>query len=139
MKRIFYVLAFVLLCSPLVSCSLDDNGSNFEYVALKVVSAEVPDSFELGQTYEIMVKYLKPNSCTFFEGFDIHKHELTTREVYPIGTEITDLDDCQELVEEVEESFDFIVLYEDDYTFQFWTGKDADGVDQYIEIDVPVN
>lgn len=138
MKRILYVATLICVILSFNACSLDD-GSNIKYVPLTVVSAEVPDSFELGQVYEITVTYLNPNSCTFFEGFDIHKHELTTREVYPIGAEIIDDHECQEIATEVERTFDFEVIYDQDYLFQFWTGQDSNGVDQYIEIPVPVN
>lgn len=138
MKRILYVATLVCVLLGLNACSLDD-GSNIKYVPLTVVSAEVPDSFELGQVYEIKVTYLNPNNCTFFEGFDIHKHELTTREVYPIGAEIIDDHECQEIATEVERTFNFEVIYDQDYLFQFWTGQDSNGVDQYIEIPVPVN
>lgn len=138
MKKILCVVALVFASLSFTGCSLDD-GSTIKYVPLTVISAEVPDSFELGQVYEITVTYLNPNNCTIFEGFDIHKHELTTREVYPIGAEVMGDNDCQEIATEVERTFNFEVIYDQDYVFQFWTGQDANGVDEYIEIDVPVN
>jgi len=139
MKRILYVLALVSALFTFNACSLDDAG-NVKYVPLTVVSADVPESFELGQVYEITVTYLNPNNCTSFEGFDIHRHELTTREVYPIGVEVIDSDTaCQETTTELERSFNFEVIYNEDYLFQFWTGTDANGNDEYIEVSVPVN
>lgn len=123
------------------ACSLDDDdNTNFKYVNLEVLSADVPETFEFGEKYTINVTYANPNTCTYFEGFDIHKHQLTEREVYPIGTELVGSNsDCQESTEEVEVSFDFEVIYKEDYLFKFWTGKNADGEDEYLEIVVPVN
>lgn len=130
----------VIASLSFTACSLDDDdATNFKYVNLKVISADVPEAFEFGGKYTISVTYANPNTCTYFEGFDIHKHQLTEREVYPIGTELTGNDDCQESTEEVEVTFDFEVIYKEDYLFKFWTGKNVDGEDEYIEIAVPVN
>ncbi len=139
MKKVLIILVLVVASFSFIACSLDDEGTNFKYVNLKVISAEVPESFEYGEKYDIKVTYLNPNSCTYFEGFDIHKHKLTEREVYPIGTEFIDRNDCQEKAVEVEISLPFEVIYREDYLFKFWTGKNTDGKDQYIELSVPVN
>lgn len=140
MKKSLSILMLVIASFSFTACSLDDDdNTNFKYVNLKVISAEVPEAFEFGEKYTIFVTYANPNTCTYFEGFDIHKHQLTEREVYPIGTELISNDNCQESTEEVKVSFDFEVIYKEDYLFKFWTGQNADGEDQYIEITVPVN
>ncbi|MCK0155911.1 hypothetical protein MWU65_01890 [Cellulophaga sp. F20128] len=139
MKRVLSILLLFAAGLSFTACSLNDDGTNFKYVNLKVVSAEVPQSFELGQRYDIKVTYLSPNSCTYFEGFDIHKHEITEREIYPIGAELVDRDNCEESAAEVEVTLKFEVIYEDDYLFKFWTGQNADGEDEYLEVAVPVN
>jgi len=139
MKKVLSILMLFVASVSFTACSLDDDGTNFKYVNLEVVSVEVPDSFDLGQVYDIKVTYLNPNDCTYFEGFDIHKHEVTEREVYPIGAELVDQDDCEESATEVEVTLKFEVIYEEDYLFKFWTGKNADGEDEYLEVTVPVN
>lgn len=140
MKKSLSILMLVIVSLSFNACSLDDDDTtNFKYVNLKVLSAEVPEAFEYGEKYTIFVTYASPNTCTYFEGFDIHKHQLTEREVYPIGTELAGSNDCQESTEEVEVSFDFEVIYKEDYLFKFWTGQNEDGEDQYIDIAVPVN
>ncbi|WFO14981.1 hypothetical protein M601_013900 [Cellulophaga baltica 4] len=75
----------------------------------------------------------------FFEGFDIVKEDTTIRTVAAIGSMLSDSDDCKEVLEEVETSFNFIVLYPDTYLFKFYTGEDANGEAEYLEIEVPVN
>lgn len=139
MRKVLSILMLIAASVSFTACSLDDDGTNFKYVNLKVVSAEVPESFELGQVYDIKVNYLKPNGCTFFEGWDIHKHELTEREIYPIGAELVNERSCDEIATEVEVTFKFEVIYDQEYLFKFWTGQNADGEDEYIEVIVPVN
>jgi hypothetical protein len=55
-----------------------------------------------------------------------------------IGTEFYE-QACTQALEEIETSFDFIVLYEGSYLFRFWSGEDENGEQQYLEIEVPVN
>ncbi|NAS10919.1 hypothetical protein GTQ38_02825 [Flavobacteriaceae bacterium R33] len=131
------LILLLVLAAPLVSCSLDDDGVNFNFVALQIVSAELPESFVQNQTYEISVTYVRPNGCTFFEGFDISESDTTVRNVVAVGSELQDTA-CTQEAEEVEATFNFIVLHSEDYIFRFWTGEDADGEPEFIEIEVPV-
>lgn len=130
------LLCFVVF--GLSSCKLEDDRVNFRFVPLQILSADVPEAFELNETYEIRVRYLRPSACVFFEGFDITKEGVTTRNVVAIGTDFYD-EVCTQAVEEQEASFNFICLYEDTYLFRFWTGEDENGNQQYLEVEVPVN
>ncbi len=135
-KTLLILLCF--LAVPLGSCSLeDDDNTNFNFVTLRIIDAELPESFMLNTSYTIKVTYLKPNGCTFFEGFDVSQIDLTTREVVVIGSEFQDTA-CTQQVEEVETTFDFFVIYTDDYLFRFWTGENAEGEQEYLEFVVPV-
>ncbi|MEM8764296.1 MAG: hypothetical protein AAGD88_10820 [Bacteroidota bacterium] len=138
MKRIPMVfLSLVLMCT--YSCNLDDDEPNFHFTTLSVVSANLPDTFDLFSTYVVEVTYLRPNSCTFFEGFDVSGTEETERVVAVIGTVITDSETaCNEQAEEVTASFRFRVNFTEDYTFRFYTGLDSEGNGEYIEYTVPV-
>lgn len=137
-KFILLTLLFVASLS-VSSCDLGDDGESYSYVPLKVVSTDLPESFDLNKTYHIKVTYLRPNDCTYFEGFEITKQELTTRNVVPVGAELTDNTGCKDTNDEVDAYFDFIVIYTDTYHFRFYTGEDENGDAQYLEIDVPVN
>lgn len=131
----------LLLCVVffgLSSCKLEDDRVNFRFVPLQILSADLPESFELNETYEIRVTYLRPSACIFFEGFDITKEGVTTRNVVAIGTDFYD-EVCTLATEELEASFNFICLYDEPYLFRFWTGEDENGNQQYIEVEVPVN
>lgn len=130
---LFVVLAFVLS-----SCSLDDDQPNFYFIPLQVISAEVPVSFNLHETYEISVTYMLPNGCASFEGFEVTPTEYTTRTVVPIGSQFDD-PECVDGMAEAVSTFDFICLYSDTYLFRFWTGEGENGEQEYLEIEVPVS
>jgi hypothetical protein len=136
MKKFLRGLLMVSSFVVATSCSLDD-GVNFHYEPLQIVSAELPESFELYQTYEIKVTFLRPDDCTLFEGFNVVRADTTTRRVAVIGA-VLDRETCEEVNQEVEESFQFEVRYSGTYLFQFHTGVDENGEAEYLEIEVPV-
>ncbi|APQ19299.1 hypothetical protein A9200_00445 [Maribacter hydrothermalis] len=137
MKNKFMLLTVVIafICN---SCSIDDDGANFHFTALEIIDADVPESFNLNETYVISVRYLKPDRCTYYEGFDVIKDSLTVRNVVAIGSVRTDLN-CTEEITEQTASFNFKVIYADPYTFKFYTGENSDGDPEYLEVVVPVN
>ncbi|MEX0273949.1 MAG: hypothetical protein AB3N16_06195 [Flavobacteriaceae bacterium] len=137
MKKSFPFLFLIFSIFSFQSCSLDDDGVNFHYEALKITAAEVPDEFELYGVYDIKVTMVRPDDCTLIEGFDVTKSAVTTRNVVAIGT-VLEKEECVENAQEVTQSFKFEVLYTNDYLFRFYTGDDADGDAQFIEVEVPV-
>lgn len=138
MKRITFLL-FVTIFPVLTSCNLD-NDVNYHFEALEIKSIEMPESFDFGKVYNIKVNYLRPNDCTFFEGFDVRREDVTTRKVVAIGSVIEDNGaECKEIMQEVTASFNFEVVYDQPYLFKFWTGDDENGDPVYTEITVPVN
>tara|TARA_R110002073_G_scaffold2125_6_gene14709 strand:+ start:851 stop:1327 length:477 start_codon:yes stop_codon:yes gene_type:complete len=138
MKRVFFLL-LVATFTILTSCDIDDD-VNYHFEALQVKSVEMPESFDYGEIYKIKVTYFRPNNCTFFEGFDVVKEDLTTRKVVTIGTVIEDdEEECTGSGEDLVATFNFEVLYDEPYLFRYWTGEDASGEPTYLEITVPVN
>ncbi len=137
MKRYFLIFCSLLAVLSLSSCDLEDDGPNFHFTALQITSAELPESFNLNETYEIKVTYVRPDGCTFFEGFDIAKDDVTVRNVVAVGSVRTD-QACTMAIEEGEATFLFVVLFDEPYTFRFWQGTE-DGMDEYFEVEVPVN
>lgn len=139
MRRISRTLLALILVIGLVSCSNDDNaGVNVEFQKLQIVEANVPESFNYGNTYEIQVTYLRPDGCTYFQGFDVYPTDTTVREVVAVGAKYAQQACTQEVVE-VTDSFLFKVIHNQPYTFRFYTGDDEEGNAQYIERQVPVN
>lgn len=139
MKKTFYAVILLLVSLNFSSCDLKDDGPNFYFVPIQITSVDIPESFELNQIYEIDVNYVLPDGCTYYEGFDFTKPELTTRTVVVVGAKRTDQDVCTEIAIEGVATINFEVLYTDTYLFKFWQGEDPNGEQQYLEIEVPVN
>ncbi|MEZ4968315.1 MAG: hypothetical protein R2814_01375 [Flavobacteriaceae bacterium] len=137
MKRVFLLL-LVASFTLFTSCNIDDD-VNYHFEALQVKSVEMPEAFDYGEIYRIKVTYFRPNNCTFFEGFDVVKEDLTTRKVVAIGTVIEDEEECSGNGEDLVATFNFEVLYDEPYIFRYWTGEDTNGEPTYLEITVPVN
>ncbi|MFS4455260.1 hypothetical protein [Maribacter sp. 2304DJ31-5] len=131
----FWIVFFALVLN---GCSLGDDASNFHFEALRITDAELPDSFELNETYEINVHYVLQNGCTSFEGFDFVREDTTVRNVTAIGSVRTDENLCTQAIIEGETSFSFVVLYDQPYVFRFFQGENDNGEREYLEITVPV-
>ncbi|MDC6362027.1 MULTISPECIES: hypothetical protein [Flavobacteriaceae] len=140
MKKVFVPILVLVACSLFSACNLDDDTPNFYFTTLAAVEAEMPESFELNQTYNIKVTYLRPNGCTFFEGFDVTKLGETDREVVVVGSVLTDDDTaCTEAVQEVEATLPFRVIFTGEYNFKFYAGQDANDEAVFLEYTVPVD
>jgi len=139
MKKIAVVLVLsAVVC--LSSCTLEDDGPNFHFAPLQITAAQLPDTFRLSETYRINFTYLRPDNCTFYDYPDVRKPQgANIREVVAIGIVRTDMDACEDLMEENEAAFDFAIIYNEPYTFRFYQGEDNAGEPQYLEVTVPVN
>lgn len=137
MKKRFFIFSVLTMILTFNSCKKDD-APNFHFVPLSIVSADLPEFFTLNQTYAIRVVYNKPDACTSFGGFDVTPEELTTRNVVVIGTRHYDQEACTQTIEEGVSVFNFNVVHSQTYTFKFWQGEDADGNQEYLEVEVPV-
>jgi hypothetical protein len=134
MKRL---VVFCLTLMLFASCSVDDDSTSFSFEILPVESVDIPDEFELGETYPITVSYLRPSTCHGFKEFYYLK-ENNERTVAPI-TYVFDNNDCETLEDNlVEATFNFIVTSNGSYIFKFWQGEGTDGETQYLIIEVPV-
>lgn len=134
MKRL---VVFCLTLMLFASCSVDDDSTSFSFEILPVESVDIPDEFELGETYPITVSYLRPSTCHGFKEFYYLK-ENNERTVAPI-TYVFDNNDCETLEDKlVEATFNFIVTSNGSYIFKFWQGEGTDGETQYLIIEVPV-
>jgi len=139
MKKVLMPLLLFVACSWFSSCDLDDDSPNFYFTTLNVVEADVPESFVFGETYDIDVTYVRPNACTFFEGFDVTRTAETDRDIVVIGSVLTDENRaCTEALEEVVATLKFNVIYTEEYHFRFYTGDDENGNATFVEYTIPV-
>ncbi|WP_130733309.1 hypothetical protein [Flavobacterium sp. J27] len=133
MKRIFFLLSIFLVLN---SCNVDD-GERYHFQILGVEEAIVPDSFELGNTYEIKLRYYRPTTCHIYDGLYYDK-DLNTR-IIAIRTVVFERDNCVPADSElVEATFNFHVTNNGSYIFKFWQGTDENGEDIFYEVEVPV-
>jgi len=134
MKRYFLILLTVFAFS---ACSLDNNdNTNYHFEYVPITAVDIPTEFVFGETYPITITYELPNSCYRFYSND-YIYDGTTR---IIGT-IAIVDDdviCTQTTVQGEYTIDVQARQTETYTFKFWQGQDAQGVDQYLIIDVPV-
>lgn len=134
MKYVFGI--FVMLLLSTASCSLPDNeGSPVSFEIVKIVSVELPNSFTLGETHDIVVRYEVPSTCHVFSGFEVIPL-LNQRTVNAVSTVIPNGNcvDQQQVFEE--QVYRFRVTSNGSYIFKFFTGLDADGLPEYIEREV---
>ncbi len=118
------------------ACNVDD-GVNYSLDLLPVESVDIPETFQLGETYPITISYFKPSTCYSFKEF-YYTRENNERTVAPI-TYVFDRTDCTTLENVLAEAtFNFIVTSNGSYIFKFWQGEDTQGNAQYLTIEVPV-
>tara|TARA_R110002049_G_scaffold307520_1_gene508221 strand:+ start:32922 stop:33242 length:321 start_codon:yes stop_codon:yes gene_type:complete len=104
---------------------------------LPVESVDIPDEFTLGETYPIVVKYLRPSTCHVFNDF-YYRKDNNERTVAIIAADF-DRSDCEDLEDELTNAtFNFNVTGNGSYIFKFWQGEDDNGDDQYLTFEVPV-
>jgi hypothetical protein len=128
----------VALTVSVSSCNDDDDNSHdyhLEYVS--VISAELPDEFTYGHTYLINVTIELPNSCYYFYDQYDYFYEGTSRLIYPIA-HVDDGVACTPNITETTFSIPVQALQYEPYIFKFYQGKDADGQDMFLTIEVPV-
>ena len=132
-----FALLLVLL-TTLTACSLDnDERENYTYSVLPIESYTVPESFKLGETYVIKLKYQKPTSCNIYQGIYYTK-DLNKRTI-AIQSAVKDNQVCSTEVPPVSEvSFNFMVTATGSYIFKFYKGKDANGKNLFEDVEIQV-
>ena len=136
MKRLGFLLTIASVFI-LYSCNKDDDKKSVTFNKLQIVEAELPDTFRLGASYQVWVTYMRPNNCTYFQGFDVYSDTVSSRTVTAIGAYYTD-QVCEQEAVEVTDFFVFKVIYDQTYKFRFWKGEDDAGKPEFLEIEVPV-
>jgi hypothetical protein len=135
MKKIILLLVTV---TTFLSCSInDDHKDNYQYEVLAIESYTVPESFQLGKTYEIKLKYQKPTACHLYQGIYYAKN-LNIRTIAIQAAVKTNEVCSKEVPAESEVSFNFSVTNTGSYIFKFYKGKDIDGKDLFEDVEIQV-
>ena len=138
MKKLIICL---IMAAVTFSCSLNNDESTVvdTQELLPIEDVEIPDAFELGQTYEIAVTYLRPTTCHAFNDIYYLK-QGNKRTVAIVSTVFNSNGNCEVLTNNVlGATFDFEATELGSYVFKFWKGKDSEGQDTYLTVEVPVN
>ncbi|MEW7279631.1 hypothetical protein ABW636_13640 [Aquimarina sp. 2201CG1-2-11] len=134
MRMIHMFLVFFIVI-VFTKCS-DSDDTSFFYELVPVDKVTVPEQFEKGKKYTITVYYTPPTNCYSFVGLDteISKNEQTIAVV----NLVVNKNDCMENSELLKTSFEFIAEEEKAYIFKFWQGKQTNGNNDYLVIEVPI-
>ena len=135
MKKMALLLVLV---ATFFGCSPDnDEKDNYNFSILPVASYTVPESFKLGETYVIKLKYQRPSSCHVYQGIYYDKN-LNIRTI-AIQSAVNANQVCtMEIPPLSEVSFNFIVTATGSYIFKFYKGKDANDKDLYESVEIQV-
>lgn len=137
MKRYILILLTVLISFSSCSPDEDNDVTSFIPVLIPIESAEVPLEFTLGESYQITVKYAFPNGCYTFS--DIHYETSGYTRIIAIRAITNNSQACTQSIIEGEHIFTLKCTQKEPYVLKFWKGKDTQGQDQYLIIEVPVN
>lgn len=140
-------LAFLLLITfSLVGCTLEDDGPNRLLEFAEITNADLPEYFERGESYDIVVTYLLPSACHAFNGFDARQGQGANSNEIFIGV-VTSYDANQTECNKEEDNLSREATLRDVtitgevgtvYIFKFWAGQDSSGETQYYIVEVPV-
>ncbi len=135
MKKIYVLLiAFITL-----SCSVDDgNKTHVSYESLPIEGVIIPEEFQLNKKHKITLNYLMPTDCHGFSNIYFEKNGATITTAIIAVKHITEENTCDTINIEYEASFDLLASQTEKYLFKFWQGKDDEGEDTYMEMEVPV-
>ena len=142
MKKLFLLAAIAF---GFMSCEIESDEPDWLQELAKVTDIEVPESFEIGKTYDIEVTYELPSACHVAQGVNASRESAYgsgRRKIFVAGVAAKKFGspDCQQQGGDLLKKSSFKLLIDEDmpYTFYLWTGVDATGKGVYSEIEVPV-
>jgi hypothetical protein len=136
-KKLLLFIAIPLLfisnaCTP-------DRGSEYHYEILPVESFEVPESFILGETYSILVRYNRPTTCHYFS--NIYWDRNLNERVIAVQSLVEQRNNCLPSPEDemlFSRTFNFMVTNNGSYIFKFFKGHDEEDNPIFETIEIPV-
>ena len=132
------IVSLVALFFMLNSCT-PDSDTNYTFELLPIQSVSIPTGFILGHTYPITVRYNKPTTCYYFSELYYSK-DLNIRTV-AVENAVAQSNNCHNLSTAAgvsEYTFNFYVTNNGSYIFKFYQGKDANGVNIFLQYEIPV-
>ncbi len=134
MRKLFFAFSLLFFFT---GCSIDeDPSSNVTFELVPIISTNLPDKFIAGETYDLLFTYSLPTSC--------HKYKATSVEeidgaiVIGVISYIDSNGVCAQVETTGETGIRIVAEEEDFYIFKFWQGRDEQGEDQFLTIEIPV-
>jgi len=138
MKKAFILLIFLVV----FSCGLDDETVQSQEVFdnfLPVESIILPDEFQFNKEYQITLTYIKPTDCHDFKNIFFKKNNDSKTTIAIVASKKTSQENlCNTINIEKETTFKLKISQKENYQFKFWKGKNQQGEDIYLEIEVPI-
>lgn len=141
MRKLLSLLLITLLVAT--ACSTDDgNRIDFHVEFVPILSVDLPETVTPGQTYEMKVNFSLPTDCHYFYGFYYQPDD----HIRTVGVQTIVIHDisCDAPLNgngNEQKTFNFYCTpgYQyQNYLFKFYQGEDAQGHDQYLEVEIPV-
>lgn len=133
MKKTIALFGLSLL---LFSCSKEEE--RYASELKPVFEVDMPTAFAKDSVTEIPIRYKKQSTCHLFDGFYFDREGMTR--TVAIHTIKLNQDNCQSDPDtNVEVNLEFRPVALGTYHFKFWTGENAQGVDEFMEFDAVVN
>ena len=133
MKRIVFL---ILIAFAVNSCSMNDEPDR-SFVLLPIEEVIMPDIYTAGNISAITIKYRRPSQCHIFDGFYYDINE-TTRTVAIRAVKLNQSNCPDDTANLYEVPLEFKPMVVGNYTFKFWLGTDANGIDQYSVYEIEV-
>ncbi|AQX08866.1 hypothetical protein BAZ12_07700 [Elizabethkingia miricola] len=119
------------------SCLGDNRGDNVIYGYLATSKVEDKEIKAVGELSKLTVTYKTTNTCQAFVQFQITKNVDNVIELGVVGSQRSG-DGCTDKAEEKTSEFSFTPPKAGTYTLKFWSGKNSDNSDQFIEHKVEI-
>jgi len=133
MKKIIFLTVLFLSFS---SCHKNDDLLPLEIKSAPVTELQVPESFQFGETYNLLINFNLPSSCYKLFNIDYiyNGNERDINVLIYLDAKVI----CPQVVVPVQKIIPVKILQHEDYTFIIWKGKDDSGKDIIESIVVPV-
>ena len=120
------------------SCSSDDEPvvEPIAYEKVPIISTNLPQELTAGQMYKLRITYERPTRCHKLAQVQIE--ELKGEYFFSIVTSYNEDQACEPEDLTAATTVDFVPEPEEIYIFNFWQGKNEQGEDVYLTVEVPV-
>ena len=118
-----------------ISCDLSSDEQT-EYVVGPVQEVTMPEVYKVGSISEIKIRYRRPTTCHFFNGF--YYNAVGDSRTVAIYFAKMNQSTCTEVTDVYDVTLNFKPVHSGTYLFKFWDGANEDGTDHYIEYSAEV-